>query len=88
MLHEQRAHHHVLVVERARVLPIRADATDDGRQMDDDVRTMQVVEALDVLFVDEVELPAFRTDDDALGLRRHAGEDAAPRRTRETRRRR
>ena len=65
MLHEQRAHHQVLVVELAGILPVRADAADDRREVDDDVGPMNVVEPLHVLFVDEVEL-APPHDDDAL----------------------
>ena len=63
VLHQERAHHQVLVVELAGMLPVRADAAHDCRKVDDDVRTMHVVETLDLLFVDQVEIRRRTTHD-------------------------
>jgi hypothetical protein len=75
VLHEERTHHQVLVVELAGMLPVRTDATDDRREVDDDVRTMNVVEPFDLLFVDQVEVPSPH-DHDALW--RHATPEKMP----------
>ena len=72
VLHQERAHHQILIVELAGMFPVRTDAPNDGRKVDDDVRTVHVVETLDLFFMDQVEIAA--ADDDHTLRRRTAFE--------------
>ena len=65
-LHCQRAHHDVLVEEAARRLTVRADASDNGRQMDDDLRREVVEHATDVGFDGQIVVGSARGQDVAI----------------------
>jgi len=67
---EEHAHHGVVVEEGARILAVGADASDDGGEMDDDVRVGISEGALDAGFGAEIVVRAAGDDD---GLRVGAG---------------
>jgi len=48
LMHQLDAHHDILIEEGPRMLLVEADAADFGRQMDDDVGPLLVIEAADV----------------------------------------
>ena len=77
LLHRQRAHHHVLVEEAAGRLAVRADAADDGRQMDDDVRPDVAEQPRDVGLARQVVLRLARDDHVAAAAAFERGDDVA-----------
>ncbi len=71
-MNELRPHHQVVVEELRRVLTVRANAADLGRQMNDDVGPRRIVEPANGGSVGQVELTASRDRDIARALRLHA----------------
>src|SRR5262249_59863049 len=81
VLHDQRANHDVLIEERARIVAVRANAADDRRKVNDDLRRRFLEHALHVWLAREVVLSLANDHDVAAAVLSQGADDVAAEKT-------